>query len=200
MEHYFTARPQAASRPREVRAHLRGRSWAFLTDRGVFGHRGVDPGTRLLIDTMALQPDDEVLDLGCGYGPAGIVAATLVSHGRVVMVDINERAVALAAENARRYGLANVEVLQGDGFAPLSGRRFDVIVTNPPIRAGRATLRRLFRDAHDHLNADGRFSFVVRTAQGAKTLAKEVGEIFGDVREVAKSGGYRVYQAIKADV
>jgi 16S rRNA (guanine1207-N2)-methyltransferase len=197
MQHYFTTRPQVVSRPREVRAHLRGRTWAFLTDRGVFGHRGVDAGTRLLIDTMVVRSKDHVLDLGCGYGAAGIVAATLASQGRVVMIDINERAVALAAENARRHGLTNVEALQGDGVEPLAGRRFHVIVTNPPIRAGRGVLRRLFRDAYEHLHPHGRFYFVARTAQGAKTLAREVSEIFGGVQEAAKAGGYRVYYAVK---
>lgn len=196
MEHYFTDRPQAASRQRDVHAILRGRSWTFLTDRGVFGHRGVDAGTRLLIETMVVRPRDEVLDLGCGYGPVGIVAATMAPGGRVVMVDINERAVVLAAENVRRHGLANVEVLQGDGFAPVFGRRFDVVVTNPPIRAGRATLRRLFQDARDHLNGEGRLFFVARTAQGAKTLAREVAKIFGNVQEMEKGGGYRVYLSV----
>jgi 16S rRNA (guanine1207-N2)-methyltransferase len=197
MQHYFTSRPQVASRPREVRALLRGRTWAFLTDRGVFGHKGVDAGTRLLIDTMVVRPGDDVLDLGCGYGPVGIVAATLAQDGRVVMIDINERAVALAAENARRHGLANVEVMQGDGLELLAGREFDVIATNPPIRAGREALRRLFHDARDHLRDQGRFYFVARTAQGAKTLAAAVDEIIGNVQEQAKGGGYRVYVAVK---
>lgn len=168
-----------------------------MTDRGVFGHRGVDSGTRLLIETMVVGPTDEVLDLGCGYGPVGLVAATMAPRGRVVMVDINERAVALAAENARRHGLANVEVLAGDGCAPVSGRRFDVVVTNPPVRAGRATLRRLFQDARDHLNEGGRLYFVARTAQGARTLAREVAGIFGNGQEMKKGGGYRVYLATK---
>lgn len=196
MQQYFAARPQATSRLREVHARLRGRSWTFLTDRGVFGHRGVDAGTRLLIEAMVVGPTDEVLDLGCGYGPVGLVAATMAPSGRVVMTDINERAVALAAENARRCGLANVEVLVGDGCTPVSGRHFDVVVTNPPIRAGRATLRRLFQDARDHLNEGGRLYFVARTAQGAKTLAREVAGIFGNSQEMKKGGGYRVYVSV----
>ncbi|HET6781030.1 MAG TPA: methyltransferase, partial [bacterium] len=156
MEHYFSTRPQVVSRPREVHAVLRGRKWTFLTDRGVFGHKGVDAGTRLLIDTMVVRPSDDVLDLGCGYGPVGIVAATLAVQGRVVMIDVNERAVALAAENARRARLANVEVVAGDGLGQLAGQKFDVIATNPPIRAGREALRNLFRDAGDHLRDQGR--------------------------------------------
>lgn len=197
MDHYFARRPAAPSRPREVRARLRGREWAFLSDRGVFAHRGVDAGTRLLAETMVIGPSDDVLDLGCGYGPVGIIAATLAPSGRVAMVDLNERAVALAAENVRRHGLSNADVLHGDGCAPVAGREFDVVATNPPIRAGKATLRRLVREVWGCLRPGGRFYLVARTAQGAKSLARDMAEVFGEVREIAKGSGYRVYEATK---
>lgn len=199
MDHYFSPRPAVASRPREVRAQLRGRRWTFLTDRGVFARGGIDPGSRLLIETMRIFPSDEVLDLGCGYGPLGLAAAALASQGRVVLVDVNERAVALARENAVRNGLSNVEVLQGDGCAPVADRQFDVVVTNPPVRAGRATVRRLVQEVWEHLRPGGRLCFVARTAQGARTLARDVEAVFGSVRELERESGYRVYEAIKAD-
>lgn len=195
--HYFSARPQVASRPRQIRARLRGRDWVFATDRGVFAYAGIDAGTRLLIETMQIAPADEVLDVGCGYGPVGLAAAVLAASGRAVLSDVNERAVALAAENARLNAVGNVEVLHGDGCAPVAGRQFDVAVTNPPVRAGRATLRRLVREMWEHLRPGGRLYFVVRTAQGAKTLARDVTEVFGTVRELERKGGYRVYEALK---
>jgi len=198
MTQYFAEQPGVPSNRREVEARLRGRSWTFLTDRGVFAREGVDPGTRLLIEAMRVDSGDHVLDLGCGYGPIGIVAATLALRGRVVMVDINERAVVLARENAARAGLENVEVHQGDGTAPVRGRRFDVVAMNPPIRSGRDTVRRLLRETQEALRPGGRFYLVVRTAQGAKTLAKEVDVLFVQVREIARGGGYRVYEGIKA--
>ena len=135
VSHYFTDRPGAPSQRREVDARLRGRSWTFLTDRGVFARQGVDPGTQLLIEAMRIDGGDDVLDLGCGYGPIGVVAATLALRGRVVMVDINQRAVDLARANAARAGLDNVDVYQGDGTAPVRGRTFQVVAMNPPIRA-----------------------------------------------------------------
>lgn len=201
MEHYFTPRPRAASRPYQVRARLRGRDWTFLADRGVFARGGVDPGTRLLIEAMRIEPREVVLDLGCGYGAIGLVAAGLAPEGRAVLVDVNERAVALAAENARRLQVPNVEVCQGDGTAPVAGRAFDVVVSNPPIRAGKATLARLVREVHAALRPGGRFYFVARTAQGARTLARDVDTVFGTVREIERAGGYRVYEAVRsADV
>jgi len=197
MTQYFAKSPGAPSRRREVDARLRGRSWTFLTDRGVFAREGVDPGTQLLIEAMRVEAGDRVLDLGCGYGPIGLVAATFALRGRVVMVDVNERAVALARENAARAGLENVEVYQGDGTAPVRGRTFDVVAMNPPIRAGRDTVRRLLRESRDTLRPGGRFYLVARTAQGAKTLVREIEGLFTPVREIARGGGYRVYEAIK---
>ncbi|HEX4841840.1 MAG TPA: methyltransferase, partial [bacterium] len=90
-------------------------------------------------------------------------------------------------------------VLVGDGIRPVAGRTFDVAVTNPPIRAGRATILRLMREVWDILRPGGRLAFVVRTAQGAKTLAREVAAIFGIVTELAREGGYRVFEAVKGD-
>jgi 16S rRNA (guanine1207-N2)-methyltransferase len=197
--HYFDERPPVASRPRKIRARLRGREWTFVTDRGVFGRDAVDAGTRVLIETMHIAPTDQVLDVGCGYGPVGLVAAALASAGRAVLVDVNERAVHLARENAVLNNVLNVEVLVGDGSTPVAGRTFDVALTNPPIRAGRATILRLMREVWEVLRPGGRLVFVARTAQGAKTLGREVAAIFGAVTELAREGGYRVFEAVKGD-
>lgn len=153
-----------------------------------------------MIAAMRIGPGDDVLDVGCGYGPVGLVAAALAPSGRTVLVDVNERAVALAGENARLRGLSNVEVLQGDGCGPVVGRQFDVAVTNPPIRAGRATLRRLVREIREHLKSGGRLYVVIRTAQGAKTFARDLAEVFETVTERERKGGYRVYEAVKGNV
>ncbi|HEU5300345.1 MAG TPA: methyltransferase [bacterium] len=197
MEQYFARRPGAPSRPRTVQARLRGKVWTFVTDRGVFAGAGIDPGTRALIEAMRIEPADQILDLGCGYGPIGLIAAHLASNGRAVLVDVNERAVALASENARRHHLTNVEVLAGDGTAPVRGRTFDAVVTNPPIRAGKAVLRRLLDEIGGVLRPGGRLYLVARTAQGAKTLAGEIEARVGPVREIAQQSGYRVYEAVR---
>jgi 16S rRNA (guanine1207-N2)-methyltransferase len=187
--------PSVPSRPREVELVFRGRKYRFLTDRGVFAYRGVDRGTRLLLAALEIGPEDEVLDLGCGYGVVGIVAASLAPRGRAVLVDVNARAVELARENARRCGVSNVEVLHGDLYAPVAGRTFDVVATNPPIRAGRAVVRAVVEGAPAHLKPGGRFYLVARTAQGARTLGRLVAEVFGQAEEVERGGGYRVYRA-----
>jgi 16S rRNA (guanine1207-N2)-methyltransferase len=120
-----------------VRFRFGGRLFVFETDRGVFSHGAVDRGTRLLLEALEVRPEDEILDVGCGYGVVGLVAAAQASRGRAVLVDINERAVALALRNARRNGIHNAEVLWGNLYEPVGERTFDLIATNPPIRAGR---------------------------------------------------------------
>jgi len=196
-EHYFTPDPSAHERPRHFTVVLRGQEFTLATEAGVFSRERVDRGSRLLIAHMIVSPADQVLDLGCGYGIVGLVAARLAPQGRVTMVDINARAVRLAQVNLRANGIRNAEVLLGDGFDPVAGRRFDAIAINPPVRAGFALIHRLIEEAQEHLRAGGRFYLVGRTRQGVKRLAEKMRLVFGDVEEIAKGGGYRVYLALR---
>jgi 16S rRNA (guanine1207-N2)-methyltransferase len=146
---------------------------------------------------MEIGAADEVLDLGCGYGPVGVVAGRLAVEGRVTLVDINERAVELARRNLERNGVENAEAFQGDGFERVEGRRFGVIALNPPIRAGLAVVHRLIADSSSHLTVDGCFYLVARTQQGVLRLAQKMSEVFAEVEGVAKGGGYRLYAGRK---
>lgn len=194
-EHYFSPRPAARGAPRELTLVLRGREVTVTTEPGVFSRRRLDPGTRLLIERMEVRPAERFLDLGCGYGVVGLVAAQLAPQGSVTLLDVNERAVALARENLARNGAANAEALVSDGLGAVAGRRFDVIALNPPVRAGLPTVRRLIAGAREHLAPGGRFYLVGRTKQGVLRLAEELRRIFARVEEVAKRGGYRLYLA-----
>lgn len=198
-EHYSTPAPASRPRQRTIQAVLRGRPWVFEVASGVFAHRRVDEGTRVLIETMRIDGGDRVLDLGCGYGPIGLVAASLASKGRAVLIDVNRRAAALARANAERSGLRNARVLVGDGAGAIRSAAVDVVLTNPPIRQGRRVVLRFVDDAWRVLRPAGRFYFVARTAQGAKTLARLVGERFGHVQKIRTLAGYRVYEAIRGD-
>src|SRR5690606_16616290 len=120
-DHYYANKPTAASDRQTVRATLRGQAFVFATDAGVFSKEGIDFGSRLLIETMEVSETDVVLDVGCGYGPIGLSAARLARRGRVTMIDVNERAVRLAEENARANGVDNVEIAQSDLFAFVEG-------------------------------------------------------------------------------
>lgn len=197
-EHYSTRAPTSRLRPRTIRATLRGRLWTFRAASGVFSGRGIDAGTRLLIETMRIGPADRVLDLGCGYGAVGLVAAALSRRGRVWLIDANERAAALARVNAADHGLANAHVLIGDAASAIGSGSMDVVVTNPPIRAGRRTVQAFIDGAWRVLRPGGRLYLVARTAQGARTIARLIGERFGEVTQVSAASGYRVYEARRA--
>jgi 16S rRNA (guanine1207-N2)-methyltransferase len=191
--HYFSERPTARGQRRTFTATLRGRDIHLITEPGVFSRGRVDRGTRLLVEHMEVGEEDRFLDLGCGYGVVGIVAALLAPTAQVTLVDINQRAVELARANLRANGIQNAQVLHGDGFAPLPGRTFDVIALNPPIRAGLPVVHRLIEQARNRLSPDGRFYLVARTKQGAVRLAEKISQTFGAAEEMAKGGGYRLY-------
>src|SRR5438094_10236534 len=112
-EHYFAPRPKAMRRPEQIRFEVRGHAFTFRTDAGVFSGGKIDRGTELLLDALEIGPCELILDLGCGYGALGIVAARLSEGGHVVLTDVNERAVVLARKNLGANGVANADVRRG---------------------------------------------------------------------------------------
>ncbi|HKZ63155.1 MAG TPA: class I SAM-dependent methyltransferase [Thermoplasmata archaeon] len=197
-DHYFTAKPAARHREETVRAVLHGRTFVFLTDAGVFARGKLDRGTELLARRLTLAPDAHVLDVGCGYGVLGIVAATLAPNGRVVMTDINERAIDLAARNIRANAVPHAEVRLGSLYEPVSGERFDAILSNPPIRAGKRVVHSIAEGAPAHLRPGGLLWMVVRTAQGAKSLEAKIRGVLGRCETVSRGSGYRVLRSPRA--
>jgi len=195
-EQYFTSQPSSKSDRKEYSAKLRGSDVRFVTDRGVFSKSGIDFGSRLLIESLAIPPDSTVLDLGCGYGPLGIAVAVTVASAKVTMLDINERAVLLAQENVRRNAVdARVQLFVGDGANALpDGLRFDVIALNPPIRAGKAVVYRLFAEACARLTDSGHLFTVIQKKQGADSARRYLQSLFINVEIVAKERGYYVYR------
>jgi 16S rRNA (guanine1207-N2)-methyltransferase len=140
--HYFDTSPAASSAPRTVTFALPDVTVDLHTDRGVFSADRIDPGTRLLmLEAPAPPPTGDLLDLGCGYGPIAVVLGLRAPDARVWAVDINERARALTAANARAVGATNVTV-SGPEDVP-EGMHFAAIYSNPPIRVGKAGLHGL---------------------------------------------------------
>ena len=196
-EHYYTKRPTVQSDQHTIEATLRGKKFTFLTDAGVFSKKGVDYGSKHLIETLELPPAAQVLDVGCGYGPIGLTAAALCPEGHITMVDINERAVELAQENARRNRITNVTILQSDLLDRVKNKIFDVILTNPPIRAGKETVHRIFTEAYECLHPGGSLWIVIQKKQGAPSARAKLESIYTDVQEISKDKGYRIFKAVK---
>jgi 16S rRNA (guanine1207-N2)-methyltransferase len=196
-EHYYTKQPSVKHDPHLAEEVLRGHKFTFGTDAGVFSRKGVDYGSKHLIETIELPRNARVLDVGCGYGPIGLAAAYLCPEGHVTMVDINERAIELASANSRRNGIQNVTILQSDLLEKVQGQKFDVILTNPPIRAGKETVHRIFSDAFDCLADGGTLWVVIQKKQGAPSAQTKLESIFNEVTEVSKDKGYRILKATK---
>ncbi|HEU4962521.1 MAG TPA: class I SAM-dependent methyltransferase [Bacilli bacterium] len=191
---YFTNKPTVDHDLRTITDNLRGFDLKFWTDAGVFSRGGIDFGSKLLIETMDIPAGAEVLDIGCGYGPVGITAAKLAADARITMVDVNERAVELATRNLAQNGVINAEVFVSDLYENLNGRKFDRILTNPPIRAGKATVHAVFEGAVSHLSENGELWVVIQKKQGAPSAKKKLEELFADVEDVARDAGFRIFR------
>ena len=197
-DHYFSRRPGSRGKLGLIRCRLRGSEFEFYTSSGVFSSRRVDNGTRLLVESMELPEGGLLLDMGCGYGVIGIVAARLRPELTVYMTDVNERAVGLAERSAERNRVANVVVRAGDLYGPVEGLAFDGIVSNPPISAGlRAVVGPLVAGAVEHLVEGGSLQVVVQSNKGGRSVASLMEGAFGGVEVVARGGGYRVLRSVR---
>ena len=191
-EHYYTENPQSAHDEWQVEFTALGNSLRFTTDAGVFSRDGLDKGTALLLN--ALPPlSGRVLDLGCGWGAVGVALGAKNPGLDIVMTDINARAVDLARRNLAANGV-RAAVVQGDGFAAVEGK-FDAIVTNPPIRAGKAVIYGLFDTARDFLNPGGSLYIVIRKQQGAPSALRHLQEQYKTAEVVDRGGGFWVIRA-----
>jgi len=195
-EHYFSVEPSSKLRLGMLRATLLGVRLRFLTAPGIFSYRRVDTGTRVLIDSMMIPKTGCVLDLGCGWGPIGISIAATHPETRVVMSDINKRAVWLAVENVKLNNV-NAEVRWGDLYDPVKCMKFDTVITNPPISAGRDINTRAVSGARDILVTGGTLQLVVRSSKGRRAISQIMEQVFCNVEEIGKKSGYRVYMSQK---
>ena len=192
-DQYYTADPHSESKPMPCAFPYRGYGLNFMTDAGVFSKGELDVGSRLLLDALP-ELSGDVLDLGCGWGAIGVAIAKANKGARVVMADVNHRALGLARENCQRNGVT-AEVIESDGMSAVMGRRFDAVVTNPPIRAGKQVIYRMFADAAAGLNEGGALYLVIRKQQGAESCVKYLKTLYASGEKLTKSGGFWVLKA-----
>lgn len=198
-EHYFSRTPQSKSMPKAWRYEIMGTSYKFTSDVGVFSKNEVDFGTSLLINNFkepVIQGD--ILDLGCGYGPIGIALADNHENRHIVMADINERAVALARQNAALNQIVNVDILQSDRFSNLKDHSFAAILTNPPIRAGKNIVHLMFEESQSALLEQGELWVVIQKKQGAPSAMEKLNALFGNVEVIDRSKGYFILRSINS--
>lgn len=191
MSHYFTNDETIKSEIKKVNVRLKNQSLSFYTDNGVFSKKGLDFGTRTLLES--LEPiSGDVLDLGCGYGPIGIYLKKEFSVN-VDMIDINQRSLDLARKNAV-LNEVDVHIIESNGYQNID-KKYDYIITNPPIRVGKEILYSLLLGAKEHLKENGQLWFVIHKDQGAKTVAKDMEKAY-QVEIINKNKGFYIIKCI----
>ncbi|MCM2325761.1 MAG: methyltransferase [Candidatus Woesearchaeota archaeon] len=192
MPHYFSQK-QDSLKLAKIRIVLKDRAFDLFSGSGVFSKDGLDVGSRFLIENCILGRS--VLDLGCGIGVIGI-ALKLKDPGLAVsMVDINENAVAISKKNIKLYDL-KIDIKLSDLYSRVDGK-FDTILSNPPQSAGRKVCFEIIEKAPLYLNDSGTLQVVARHNKGGSVLEEKMQEVFGNVRQVAKGSGFRVYLSTK---
>ena len=199
-EHYFSSEPKSKERFGLVRAALCGRSFEFLTASSVFSKTRIDLGTRLLIESMVLPKTGCALDIGCGYGAVGIVAAALNPKLGVVMTDINTRAVRLARRNIELNKVFNAQVHYGCLYEPVEGSMFNCVLSNPPVSAGMETVKAIVKGAPKVMADKASFQMVIRSKIGVKILPEVFTETFGNCTILSRGSGFRVLLGQVGDV
>ncbi len=192
MTHYYDKNQKGPLNLRKLSDRIRGNILDFYTASGVFSLSKIDKGGRLLAEKCVLEDDWTVLDLGCGYGNVGIAIAKSLPLSKVVLSDINKRAVMLAKENIKLNSLNNAEAIQSDIFEKIPGK-FNTILLNPPQSAGKELCLKMIEESKDHLLPLGLFQLVARHNIGGKELEKKMKEVFGNVESTAKKSGFRIY-------
>lgn len=171
---------------------------SFTSDAGVFSKKEVDFGTRLLLETCYLSEKAvTILDVGCGYGPIGLTLAKERPESKVVLVDVNERALELSQLNANQNGVKNAMILKSYLLNGVKEETFNVIFSNPPIRAGKKVVYQLFEDACAHLDNGGEFWIVIQKKQGAPSALEKLESLFDEVVVEKKVKGYYIIHSKK---
>lgn len=193
MAHYFTNEENLKSDIKKVNVVIHNISYYFYTDNGVFSKGELDFGTELLLKTFeyTYPQDKNVLDIGCGCGPIGIYLSKL---GFLVdMCDINERAISLSRKSLDEQKL-NANTFISDAYSTVN-KKYDYILSNPPIRVGKQKLYEIVMNAKDYLNENGEVWLVVRKDKGADSLVRDMKKVYNEVEVVEKKKGFYIIKA-----
>ncbi|KXT75060.1 Ribosomal RNA small subunit methyltransferase C [Streptococcus sp. DD10] len=191
---YYAENPDAAHDIHELRVELLGNKMTFLTDAGVFSKKMIDFGSQVLLKNVSAKEGERLLDVGCGYGPLGLSLAK--AYGIIpTMVDINNRALELAQQNAVKNRV-EAEIFQSNIYEQVKGQ-FDQVISNPPIRAGKQVVHEVISGSFDHLVAGGVLTIVIQKKQGAPSAKNKMEEVFGNCEIVRKEKGYYILKSVK---
>ena len=196
MTHYYTDNSDLDSKRSSFDYYFDNEKFTFTTDIGVFSKSDVDYGSYLLIkNTYKRVLGNKLLDLGCGYGPIGIIIKRFNPDIDTTLVDVNSRAIELAKINGS-LNKTKLNIHLCKDILTLN-TLFDSIILNPPVRAGKVVIYDLYEKSYMSLNDGGSLYIVIQKKQGADSSIKKLNELFKEIKILDKDGGYRVIQAIK---
>jgi len=198
MEHYYTNNPTTESREKIINSIIADENLKFYTDNGVFSKESVDFGTKTMLENFTTNKENaKVADIGCGYGVISIFLAKKYPTYKFTMVDVNNRVLELSKKNIELNKIENkVEVLESSSFDNVEGN-FDIVLTNPPIRAGKKIVHKIMTDSYEHLNSQGELWVVIQKKQGMASCKKLLEDTFSMVEVVSKNKGYYILKAVK---
>lgn len=192
MSQYFENDDKVKSNISLKEATVKNIKYYFYTDNGVFNKSGLDYGTRLLLNNIDLSNKSSFLDIGCGAGVVGIYLKKLNSDYTVDMCDINKRAVDLTNKGLKKNGI-NITAFESDAYSNIDSK-YDCIISNPPIHAGKEKVYEIIRGAKSHLNSNGELWIVMRKDQGALSMMKDNQDIY-NFEVVTKDKGFLIIKA-----
>ena len=199
MEHYFISKEHCKDDYFEFNWNFLDNNYVFKSCDDVFSKDQVDYGTYVLLKTILKQISvfGDVLDIGCGYGPIGIVLAKNFQSAKFTLCDINQTAVELATENAQKNQVNNIEkILVSNAYENISGQ-FDFIISNPPIKAGKKVLLDILLGSYEKLKENGNLVFVIKKKFGEDSIKKQLEKIFKSVEILNRDSGYYILKATK---
>ena len=195
MSQYFINDKNLKSNKIENKVSIKEIDFSFYTDNGLFHKKGLDKGTRILLENFDLANKQSFLDMGCGCGPIGIYIALLSKSNHVDMVDINKKAIKLTKESILLNEIKNAYVFVSDGYEKIH-KKYDAILLNPPIHAGKKVIYKIIEDSQNHLNEMGELWIVIRKDHGAKSLIKDFYNIYKS-EVICKDYGFWIIKFIK---
>lgn len=189
-DHYFNPNPESEHKINSFTYKYLDKIYTFKTDNGVFSKSQIDKGTEILISSLP-RLYGKVIDMGCGYGVISIILSSLYKDIDILGIDINKRATDLAYDNAISNN-SSAKFICSDGALNLDLHEYDYAIINPPIRAGKAVIYRLFTELSDLLKNDGELYIVIRTKHGAKSAIEFLKTLFNIVKTINIKSGYRI--------
>lgn len=198
MNHYYTNDENLKSERKIITSSIMGKEYKFYTDNGVFSKKNIDYGTKVLLENISIEKENAIIcDLGCGYGVVSVYLASNLKNAKFTMIDVNKRALELSKENLILNNIVNeVELFENNALDDFE-KKFDFIITNPPIRAGKKVVNKIITQSYNSLNSYGELWVVIQKKQGMESLKKLMKELFNNVEIISRNKGYYVLKSKK---